>query len=135
MAMPDLADNTAAAAKEQLATGLAPWRRIVPSHLFGCINGTIGVVAPLDQEQYRFLRRLEDQLESLIYGAGGLSHREWRAFCNDRKYEESSQGFIDGDLIEGFLDLPAQRKQKVAAALQLSVEAITERVEQAQRIH
>ena len=44
----------------------------------------------------------------------------WRAFSNERKTEPTI-GFVDGDLIESFLDLPRSKMEEVASGLQVSV--------------
>lgn len=44
----------------------------------------------------------------------------WRAFSNERKIEPTI-GFVDGDLIESFLDLPRSKMEEVASGLQVSV--------------
>ena len=42
-------------------------------------------------------------------GVGGLSHSEWRSFENERRIgtgrPEEQRLFVDGDLIEQFLEL------------------------------
>ena len=42
----------------------------------------------------------------------------WRSFSNERK-TEPAHGFIDGDLIESFLDLPRERMEEIASGLQV----------------
>lgn len=44
----------------------------------------------------------------------------WRSFSNERKIEPTI-GFVDGDLIESFLDLPRSKMEEVASGLQVSV--------------
>jgi hypothetical protein len=51
-------------------------------------------------------------MAKVIQGVGGLSHTEWRSFHNQRKTQEC-RGFIDGDLLEMFLDLPRPKMEEV----------------------
>ncbi len=83
-----------------------------PQMVFGTVNGVIGVVAQLKESQYKLLKRLERALAEVIQGVGGLSHAAWRSFSNDRK-TVPSKGFVDGDLIEAFLDLDASDAEQV----------------------
>ena len=83
-----------------------------PQMVFGTVNGVIGVVAQLKESQYKLLKRLERALAEVIQGVGGLSHAAWRSFSNDRK-TVPSKGFVDGDLIEAFLDLDAADAEQV----------------------
>lgn len=78
----------------------------------GTVNGVLGVVSPITHEQYIFLEKVQDSLAKVVKGVGGLSHSEWRSFCNDRRTSEAS-AFIDGDLIESFLDLPKDKMEEV----------------------
>jgi DNA damage-binding protein 1 len=83
-----------------------------PQLIFATINGVIGVIANLDEMQYNLLKNLEVALSEVIKGVGELSHSEWRSFRNERVTKPCT-GFIDGDLIEGFLDLSPSDTQKV----------------------
>lgn len=142
----------------------------IPTVLFGTINGTIGVLASLPQEQFKFLERLQvpalpciispvwtasrcthcmlltatriscasccvicvsltkaartgwaiaeawcfqDCLRRVIKGVGGFSHAEWRAFHNEHT-EAECRSFVDGDLIEQFLDLKRESMDSIA---------------------
>jgi DNA damage-binding protein 1 len=72
----------------------------------------------------------------VVPGVGGLDHATWRAFRDERR-SEACRAFIDGDLVESFLDLSPEL---AAQAVELmgpghSVEDITRRVEELQRLH
>jgi len=82
-----------------------------PKMLFGSVNGVLGVIAEITAGQYKLLKRVERALSEIIQGVGGLSHAAWRSFSNDRK-TSPSKGFIDGDLIEEFLDLDLEDMTK-----------------------
>lgn len=58
------------------------------------------------------LLKLQDALRKVVRGVGGLDHADFRAFRNERKVSES-RGFIDGDLVEAFLDLSPAHAEKV----------------------
>ncbi|CAK0750170.1 hypothetical protein CVIRNUC_001969 [Coccomyxa viridis] len=85
----------------------------IPTVLFGTINGSIGVLASLPQEQFKFLERLQECLRRVIKGVGGFSHAEWRAFHNEHT-ELDCKNFVDGDLIEQFLDLKRDSMDRIA---------------------
>ena len=64
--------------------------------------------------------QLQTSLNSVIKSVGDLSHDEWRSFHNDRRYttkESKSKHFIDGDIIEKFLDLDKTLQEKVAVLM------------------
>lgn len=106
----------------------------LPTILYGTVNGVLGVIASLPQPQFAFLQRVQHNLTRVIKGVGGLSHADWRSFQNERKTVEAN-GFIDGDLLEGFLELSLQLKQEVVQGLDVSVDELTRRVEELVRYH
>ena len=88
--------------------------------VFGTVSGRIGVVVRLTAGQFYFLLQLQTSLNSVIKSVGDLSHDEWRSFHNDRRYttkESKSKHFIDGDIIEKFLDLDKTLQEKVAVLM------------------
>ncbi|CAK4097320.1 unnamed protein product [Aphanomyces euteiches] len=86
------------------------------SLLFGTVSGMIGCILPLDNAQYTFLRRLEAALNQVIKGVGGFLHKDWRMY-ESRRHTSEARGFIDGDLVEAFLDLNKPLMQKVVDLL------------------
>lgn len=55
-------------------------------------------------------------------------HSRWRSFSNERK-TVAARGFIDGDLIEAFLDLPRHTQEEALQGLGLSVDAVVKQIE------
>jgi len=106
----------------------------IPTLIFGSVNGVIGIIASLPQAQFELLQKLQNALTSVIKGIGGFSHSDWRSFINERKCCEA-RNFLDGDLIECFLDLRRDKMQEVAAIMDMSVDDLTRRVEDMQRLH
>uniref|UniRef100_A0A6N2MA95 DNA damage-binding protein 1 n=1 Tax=Salix viminalis TaxID=40686 RepID=A0A6N2MA95_SALVM len=106
----------------------------IPTVIFGTVNGVIGVIASLPHEQYVFLEKLQSNLRKVIKGVGGLSHEQWRSFNNEKKTVEA-RNFLDGDLIESFLDLSRSRMDEISKAVEISVEELCKRVEELTRLH
>ncbi|OMO75054.1 hypothetical protein CCACVL1_16354, partial [Corchorus capsularis] len=106
----------------------------IPTIIFGTVNGVIGVIASLPQEQYMFLEKLQTSLRKVIKGVGGLSHEHWRSFNNEKKTVEA-KNFLDGDLIESFLDLSRGKMEEISKSLGVSVEELSKRVEELTRLH
>ncbi|CAN6454562.1 unnamed protein product [Victoria cruziana] len=106
----------------------------IPTVIFATINGVIGVIASLPHDQYLFLEKLQMNLNKVIKGVGGLSHEQWRSFCNEKKVSEA-RNFLDGDLIESFLDLNRNRMEEISMAMAVPVEELCRRVEELTRLH
>lgn len=111
------------------------------SMLFGTVSGMIGVILPISKEQYDFLMRVQSALNQIIKGVGGFSHSEWRTFENRRSSVEA-HNFIDGDLIESFLDLNKEEMKQVVDELnreqlegKMALETLTARIEELSQMH
>ena len=102
----------------------------VPTLLFGTANGVIGVLASLPKDVYEFTEKLQTCMNTHIKGVGGFKHSEWRSFRHElRGKSEPARNFIDGDLIESFLDLKPEKADAIAADMKCDRAEITRRVE------
>lgn len=79
----------------------------------------IGVIALISEETYLQLHQLMINLSNVVKSIGGFQHSMYRNFKNDRQTKES-QGFIDGDLVEQFLELSPQKMDMVVNGTGLS---------------
>ena len=87
--------------------------------LYGTVSGAIGLVTQIPPDFYEFLRNLEERLTHTIKSVGKIDHVTWRSFRTDQKVEPC-EGFIDGDLVESFLDLSREKMRECASGLQVS---------------
>ncbi|KAL0094654.1 CPSF A subunit region-domain-containing protein [Phycomyces blakesleeanus] len=79
--------------------------------LYATVNGAIGSISSISVNEYKLLLKIQQQLETLP-SIGSLEHRRWRSFNNGTRTGEP-RGFIDGDLIETFLHLPKEKRNRV----------------------
>jgi DNA damage-binding protein 1 len=72
----------------------------------------------------------------VVKGVGGVDHAAWRSFRDERR-SEPGRNFIDGDLVESFLDLAPEQAAAVVGHMGAghTVDDITRRVEELQRLH
>uniref|UniRef100_A0A8C3U8J1 DNA damage-binding protein 1 n=1 Tax=Catharus ustulatus TaxID=91951 RepID=A0A8C3U8J1_CATUS len=113
------------------------------SVLFGTVNGMIGLVTSLSESWYNLLLDMQNRLNKVIKSVGKIDST-WRSFHTERKTEPAT-GFIDGDLIESFLDISRPKMQEVVANLQIddgsgmkreaTVDDLIKIVEELTRIH
>lgn len=106
----------------------------IPTVIFGTVNGVIGVIASLPNDQYIFLEKLQSNMRKVIKGVGGLNHEHWRSFHNEKKTADA-RNFLDGDLIESFLDLSRGRMEEISKTMGTSIEELSKRVEELTRLH
>ncbi|KAH8374751.1 hypothetical protein KR200_005352 [Drosophila serrata] len=88
--------------------------------LYGTCNGAIGIVTQIPQDFYDFLHGLEERLKKIIKSVGKIEHTYYRNFQINTKVEPS-EGFIDGDLIESFLDLNRENMRDAVQGLELTL--------------
>lgn len=77
-------------------------------------------MAQLPQEFYNFLAEVQTRLTKVVQSVGKIDHDFYRAFHNERK-TEAAKNFIDGDLIESFLDLKRDAMKEVVAGLTVGI--------------
>ncbi|KAI9321688.1 mono-functional DNA-alkylating methyl methanesulfonate N-term-domain-containing protein [Dichotomocladium elegans] len=87
-------------------------RPVAPSVIFCSASGSVGVIADLSEDQFRLLWQMQNNLVKVLPSIGHFSHTEWRDVLLDGAPDKSVH-FIDGDLIESFLDLTPQEMQHV----------------------
>ncbi|KAH8359699.1 hypothetical protein KR093_008397 [Drosophila rubida] len=88
--------------------------------LYGTCNGAIGIVTQIPQDFYDFLHGLEERLKKIIKSVGKIDHTYYRNYQINSKVEPS-EGFIDGDLIESFLDLGREKMREAVVGLELTL--------------
>lgn len=86
--------------------------------LYGTVSGAIGLVTQIPQEFYEFLRTLEERLTKTIKSVGKIEHSFFRSYSTDMK-QEPCEGFIDGDLVESFLDLSRDKMIETVCGLEV----------------
>ncbi|ORX90414.1 hypothetical protein K493DRAFT_409889 [Basidiobolus meristosporus CBS 931.73] len=97
-------------------------------------------VDPLENKRFDFLMKVQENLIHVIRGIGGLDYLEWRSYYKQRKSQKPF-GFLDGDLIESYLDLKRENMQEVVAGkrggspLNITVEELSKIVEEMVRLH
>ncbi|KAJ3153509.1 DNA damage-binding protein 1a [Geranomyces variabilis] len=84
-----------------------------PVLIFCTVTGGLGVVAQLEDATYKLLSAVQDNMRNVILGVGELSHSQWRSTQLVRGVDRPARGFLDGDLIEQFLDLSPEHKLAV----------------------
>lgn len=85
-----------------------------------CLYVCLGLIAQLPQDAYNFLLEIQNRLVKCVRSVGKIDHSVWRAFQTERK-TELCQGFIDGDLVESFLDLDETTMKEVVHGMWVSV--------------
>jgi DNA damage-binding protein 1 len=86
--------------------------------LMGSVSGYIGLLLQLTPTLYQLLMSLQLALASSLPSVGKIEHGAWRAFESNGRSDVSC-GFVDGDLIETYLDLPRSVQQELIKDLRV----------------
>uniref|UniRef100_H2YRS0 DNA damage-binding protein 1 n=1 Tax=Ciona savignyi TaxID=51511 RepID=H2YRS0_CIOSA len=108
--------------------------------LYGTVHGSIGVITTVNEDLYSFLHSIQTRLAKTIKSVGNIDHE---SFCTGEK-TAAHRGFVDGDLVECFLDLGREKMAEVAKGLTIkesgteraaTVDDLIKAVEEMNRIH
>lgn len=102
--------------------------------LFGTIDGVVGLILSIDPSLYNKLETLQNSLSRVVKSVGNIDHKDWRAF-QGYKCSMPATGFIDGDLVETFLDLSREQMKQVAKDVDVSVDDLVKMIEELSRLH
>lgn len=102
--------------------------------LFGTIEGVIGLILTIDEELYKKLDAVQTSLVKVVKSLGKIDHVEWRSF-HSNKSSQQAMGFIDGDLVETFLDLSRDKMEFIAKETNIPTDELVRIVEEFSRLH
>lgn len=102
--------------------------------LFGTVEGVIGLILTVDEVLFKKLESIQNSLSKIIKSIGKIDHKDWRAFQGTRS-SQPAVGFIDGDLVETFLDLSRSRMDQVAQDTEIPVDELIKLIEELSRLH
>lgn len=75
------------------------------------------------------------RLQEFVYAPGNIDFDVWRAFRNQAREEMGPYRFIDGEMVERFLDLDEAKQELVCEGLGPSVEDMRNMIEELIRMH
>ncbi len=83
---------------------------------FGTLNGSVGVIIQLNKETFEFLLKLQEIIISKTYNNGAFDYKKWRSF-KDGFVSEESCGFVEGNILEDFLNFDDEYRKKILKEL------------------
>lgn len=78
---------------------------------------------------------LQSNLGFLVQAPGDIPFDKYRALRNQVRQDSEPNRFVDGDLIERFLDLSEEVQRKAVDGLGVDAETVKTMVEQLRRLH
>ena len=99
------------------------------------IEGSIylfGLISPTHQN---LLMTLQSNLGALVETPGDMIFAKFRAFKNTVREEEEPMRFVDGELVERFLDVSEDIQREAIAGLGVELEEVKGMIEGLRRLH
>jgi DNA damage-binding protein 1 len=89
----------------------------------------------ISQNYLNLLITLQSNLGNLVAAPGDMDFAKYRAFKNQVREEEEPMRFVDGELIERFLDCEEDVQRQAIAGLGVELEDVRGLVEGLRRLH
>ncbi|KAF2671696.1 hypothetical protein BT63DRAFT_422227 [Microthyrium microscopicum] len=98
---------------------------VVPKALLATREGSLYLFGLIADNKRDLLMNLQDILAESVKSLGDIDFKGYRAFRNDVRMEEEPRRFVDGELIERFLDSPPEVQQQCVDALNRGGQSVT----------
>jgi len=116
---------------------------VIPKAFIATVEGSLYVFADIKSEYQSLLFQFQERLAEVVRTLGqadgapgsGLSFTAWRGFRNAKRAAEGPFRFVDGELIERFLDLDEAKQEAVVQGLGPTVESMRNLLEELKRMH
>lgn len=81
------------------------------------------------------LIRFQTRLADVVENTGNILFTQYRSFRNEERESDGPFRFVDGELLERFLDFDEEKQAEVVAGLGPDVEAMRNLMEELKRLH
>ncbi|EMD95501.1 hypothetical protein COCC4DRAFT_46147 [Bipolaris maydis ATCC 48331] len=108
---------------------------IVPKAFVGTVEGSIYLFGLISPDYQNLLMTLQSNLGSLVAAPGDMQFAKFRAFKNSVREEEEPMRFVDGELVERFLDVSEEVQHKAIDGLGVELEEVKGLIEALRRLH
>ncbi|RYP79924.1 hypothetical protein DL770_006463 [Monosporascus sp. CRB-9-2] len=106
---------------------------VVPRAFLGTVEGGVymfGTIAPQYQD---LLIRFQTRLADVVETTGNILFSQYRSLRNEERESDGPFRFVDGELLERFLDVDEERQREIVEGLGPDVEAMRNLVEELKR--
>ncbi|KAK8127632.1 DNA damage-binding protein 1a [Apiospora sp. TS-2023a] len=108
---------------------------VVPRAFLGTVEGGIYLFGTMTDSTLDLLYRLQEKIVEKIEVVGKLEFNDFRSFRNEQREAAEPYRYIDGELIERFLDADEKMQEGMVQGLGPDVESMRNLVEELKRLH
>jgi len=110
---------------------------VIPRAFLATVDGSIYLFALIAPGKQDLLMRLQAKMAEMVKSPGHVPFNKFRGFRSGVRDmgEEGPVRFVDGELIEAFLDLDGEAQETVVEGLEIGAEEVRGIVEGLKRIH
>ncbi|KJZ79173.1 hypothetical protein HIM_01324 [Hirsutella minnesotensis 3608] len=108
---------------------------VYPKAFLGSVDGTLYLFGDIASQYQDLLMTFQSRLQEYIHAPGNIGFDRWRAFRNQAREGDGPFRFVDGEMVERFLDLDESKQELVCEGLGPSVEDMRNIIEELRRMH
>ncbi|GAB7346751.1 hypothetical protein MBLNU459_g1856t3 [Dothideomycetes sp. NU459] len=108
---------------------------VVPRAFLATVEGSIYLFALIVPAKQDLLMRLQENMAKLVQSPGHVQFERYRAFKTSVREADEPNRFVDGELIERFLDCSDEVQAKIVQGLGVDIEEVRGMVEALRRLH
>lgn len=114
-----------------------PNATVIPRAFLATVDGSIYLFALIAPGKQDLLIRMQGKMAELVKSPGHVAFNRFRGFRSGVRDmgDDGPNRFVDGELIEAFLDLGGDVQEKIVEGLDVEVEEVRGMVEGLRRIH
>lgn len=99
------------------------------------IDGTLYLFGDISPSYQDLLLSFQARLQDYMYAPGNIDFQAWRAFRNQAREGDGPYRFVDGEMVERFLDLDEEKQALVCKGLGPNVDDMRNLLEELRRMH
>ncbi|CAG7564067.1 unnamed protein product [Fusarium equiseti] len=106
-----------------------------PQAFLATVEGSLYLYGDIAPQYQDLLMTFQSRMEEYIHVPGNVEFKLWRSFRNDNRESEGPFRFVDGEMIERFLDMDEGKQELICEGLGPSVEDVRNLIEELRRMH
>lgn len=112
-----------------------PGAIVIPRAFLATVEGSIYLFALIAPQYQDLLMRLQENMAEKVQSLGNVPFNRYRAYKTSVRESDEPNRFVDGELIERFLDCDEQVQESIVQGLNVDVEEVKSIVEALRRLH